>query len=88
MRHNPVLDSKVPEYQKLGRYTQEINNIPNRKDVTAQQIINVVNQNEIPQSLLIGTESYLIAKNELKRARSEFEEYKEITLSVCDKTQR
>lgn len=85
MRHNPVIETRLPEYRDLGRYTQEINNIPNRKDIAAQQIINVVNQQEIPQSLLIGTESYLIAKNEIERARKEFEEYKEITLSVCEK---
>ena len=85
MIHNPVIDSEIPEYQKLGRYTQAINNIPNRKDIAAQQIINVANQQELPQSLLIGTESYLIAKNEIERARKEFEEYKEITLSICEK---
>ena len=82
MIHNPVMETRLPEYRKLGRYTQEINNIPNRKDISAQQIINVVNQQELPRSLLIGTESYLIAKNEIERARKEFEEYKEITFSV------
>lgn len=58
--------------------------IPNRKDIAAQQIINVANQDILPQSLLIGTESYLVARNEIKRAKEEFEKYKEITLSVCD----
>ena len=86
MVHNPVFDSEIEDYQNLGRYTHEINNIPNRKDIAAQQIINVVNQDIIPQSLLIGTESYLIAKNELERARKDFEDNKEITLSVCEKT--
>ncbi len=85
MIHNPVYESTIPDYQGIGKYTPEIANIPNRKDIAAQQIINVVNQNEIPQSLLIGTESYLIAKNEIDRARTEFEEYKEVTLSICDK---
>ena len=39
----------------------------------------------LPQSLLIGTESYLIAKNEIERAKKEFEEYKDATLSICEK---
>ncbi len=85
MIHNPVLDTKIEEYEKIGRYTPEINNIPNRKDIAAQQIINIVNQEKLPQSFLIGTESYLIAKNEIKRSQEEFEAFKEITLSVCDK---
>lgn len=87
MIHNPVFDSEYEEYQKLGRYTQKINNIPNRKDIAAQQIINVINQDVLPQSLLIGTESYLIAKDEIERARKDFDDYKDITLSVCEKTQ-
>ena len=82
MIHNPVFDSQIEDYKNLGRYTQSINNIPNRKDIAAQQIINVVNNEEVPQSLLIGTESYLIAKNEIQRARKEFEDYKEVSLSV------
>ncbi len=86
MIHNPVYKSKFTDYQNLGIYTQEIKTIPNRKDIAAQQIINAVNQNELPQSLLIGTEAYQIAKNEIERSRREFEEYKNITLSVCDKT--
>lgn len=85
MIHNPVYDPQISDYQKLGRYTQAINNIPNRKDIAAQQIINVANRQELPQSLLIGTESYLIAKDEIKRSRKEFEEYKDTTLSVCEK---
>ena len=85
MVHNPVIDTQIPEYQGLGRYTPEINNIPNRKDIAVQQLINVVNQEELPQSLLIGTESYLIAKNEIERAKKEFEEYKDATLSICEK---
>lgn len=84
MVHNPVYEPQIPEYQDLGRYTQEIANIPNRKDIAAQQIINVTNQFTLPQSLLIGTESYLIAKNEIERTLREFEENKEITLSICD----
>ncbi len=87
MIHNPVYDSKNPDYQQLGRYSQEINNIPNRKDIAAQQIINVVNQDTLPQSLPIGTESYLIIKNEIQRVTKDFEDYKDVTLSVCDKTE-
>jgi len=85
MIHNPVYDPQILDYQKLGRYTQAINKIPNRKDIASQQIINVANRRELPQSLLIGTESYLIAKDEIKRSRKEFEEYKDTTLSVCEK---
>ena len=85
MIHNPVYDSKIADYQNLGRYSQEINNIPNRKDIAAQQIINVANQEDLPQSLLIGTESYLIAKNEIQKARKEYREYMDVTLSICDK---
>lgn len=85
MINNPVIDTQIPEYQGLGRYTPEINNIPNRKDITSQQIINTVNKEVMPQSLLIGTESHLIALNEINRAKEEFEKNKEISLSVCDK---
>ncbi|MEF2606702.1 MAG: SDR family NAD(P)-dependent oxidoreductase [Schaedlerella sp.] len=84
MIHNPVIDTQIEDYKNLGRYTQEVPTIPNRKDIAAQQIINVANQDILPQSLLIGTESYLVARNEIKRAKEEFEKYKEITLSVCD----
>lgn len=85
MINNPVIKTEIPEYQNLGLYTPEINNIPNRQDISAQQIINVVNQDKLPQSLLIGTESYLIAKNEIERARKDYNDYKDITLSVCEK---
>ncbi len=85
MIHNPVHESEFDDYKNLGRYTHEINNIPNRKDIAAQQIINMVNKEELPQSLLIGTESYMITKNEVERSMRDFEEFKDITLSVCDK---
>lgn len=87
MHHNPVIDSQYEEYQNLGRYTHKINNIPNRKDIAAQQLINVVNQEKIPASLLIGTESYMIAKDEIERARADFEKNRAITLSVCEETE-
>lgn len=85
MKHNPVMETHIDDYKNLGRYTQDIPNIPNRKDIAIQQIINVVNQEEIPQSLLIGTEAYRVAKDEIKRSRKEFEEYKDISLSICEK---
>lgn len=85
MIHNPVYDSQIPDYQSLGRYTPEINNIPNNKEIAAQQLINVVNQNEIPQSLLIGTESYMIMKNEIEKAMKDYRDFSDISLSVCDK---
>ncbi|MCM1538732.1 MAG: SDR family NAD(P)-dependent oxidoreductase [bacterium] len=88
MLHNPVIKTEIPEYQNLGLYTPGINNIPNRHDISAQQIINVVNQDKLPQTLLIGTESYLIAKNEIKRARKDYNDYKDITLSVCEKVEK
>lgn len=72
MKNNPVIKPKHDEYKNLGLYTPGIDNIPNRKDIAAQQIINVVNQDKIPSSLLIGTESYLIAKNEIERLKKDF----------------
>ena len=72
MKNNPVIKPNHDEYKNLGLYTPEIGNIPNRKDIAAQQIINVVNQKEMPKSLLIGTESYLIAKNEIERLKKDF----------------
>ncbi len=85
MQHNPYIKSKDPDYLNLGRYTQEIDDIKNSVDVAVQQLINVVNMEEIPQSLPIGTESYLIFKDEIQRSMKEYEEYGRFSLSVCDK---
>ena len=84
MVHNPVFDTQIEDYRNLGRYTQEIPNIPNRKDISAQQIINLVNQKELPQSLLIGTESCRIAMNEVGRAQKDLELSREIISSVSE----
>ena len=86
MAHNPVMNTKISEYKDLGRYTQEVEGIPNRKDIAAQQLINIVNREELPQCYLIGTESYLVAKNEIERAMTEYEKYQTETLSACEKT--
>lgn len=85
MLHNPVIHSTLPEYKDLGKYTPDVDNIRNRKEIAAQQIINTVNNRNLPRSLLIGTESYLIAKDEIKRSMKDYEDNKDVSLSVCEK---
>ncbi len=80
-----VFDTKISEYMNLQKYSPEIKTTLNRRDIAAQQIINVVNMDKLPQSFLIGTEAYLIMENEIQRSVSDYENCKDVTLSVCDK---
>lgn len=83
-KNNPIIRTQIAEYDKLPRYTPAVNDIRNRNDIAAQQIINAVNECEVPSSLLIGTESYLIAKDEIGRLREEFEDTAILAENVID----
>ncbi len=79
MKNNPNISTEIDDYKGLSLYTQEVKDIRNRNDIAAQQIINLVNSEQLPSSLLIGTESYLIAKNEIQRMNEEFALYEDVT---------
>jgi NADP-dependent 3-hydroxy acid dehydrogenase YdfG len=83
---NPALivPTKIPEYTHLGRYNKKVPDIKTDKNIIAQQIINAVNKNKLPQSLPMGTESYLLFRDEIRRMSKEFRRHKKKTLAAFD----
>ena len=82
MKHNPIIQTSIEEYENKLLYTPEISNQPNRVEVLAQLLINYVSKDTLPTNLLVGTESVLIAENELKMKEQEFNENIDISMSI------
>ncbi len=84
--HNPVIETMIAEYQKMEKYSPNISDIPTRCDISAQIIINCVNRLEMPRELLLGSESYRIAQDEIQRREKEMEMNVGYTLSVVKRS--
>lgn len=81
-KKNPTINTHYQEYESLGDYSPHIPHLGTRMEIVAQQIINFANKHEMPSDILLGENSYLIAKDEIGRSRKILRESESIALTV------